>query len=966
MFRNIFVLVCPVLMTLVLVFAAAGFIEQQQQASIGRKLDLWRSKAELALASVRSAHTFADLYSQFGNRLAQELELADDDLSDGRFFTAQQKKHYSAAFLHSHAQTWFFTVKEGKARPVVTEGLAGNRLRAMQKLFEGLIEFAGNKGQTVSQTGPVERFIKGVLGPLSAPLSIGRRREGKLTPVVFEGKPSYFYWRQYSRMNKTVAGSLTIFPAAIVEDRVTALQFVASRLIEQTHRHLAVAFIPVDHFKTDIPPIFPEIFNQNEGTRNLVLNLITEVKKNSEDWGNSAYQRGGYLFLRGFLTADLPYDAIVFAPSPSSIKHSRPGKLLLASLVLVFWAGIFLYFQFSRGRAGLPLAVAFRILFFFTGLLPIFIMLAQGFSLVDSSYETELFEVRQETVAKLNNIDEKSDNLLPMFGYHVSKALKMPGIHGLLSGGSRNDCQQAFEQITASLRSLELTLDYMFVFTPGVSSEMFLHDQRSRANVKANMDFFAPSVYGMNLSFSRLQPLPEIMLDPVQKNFYKIFSIMPNDFLHQTFMLCYEKESYAQFGEASKDYYFSVILSEQGKIRSYVILGAKSEQLYRNFLARELDLMNVSQAHTFLAVEERSNSDFTIFPANKMQILNTRFGRNALSFLQQCRSSIFEKYLAEQDYMYLFYPMSKMKGYAGGCIISLAEINHNRNFKRLTLVVITVLLVCIMYFVSALATMRLLEPLTEINSALQRISTGDLEIKIAVNSRDELGLLGSSINQMVDGFKERLRLGKFVSTTLDKSLSHGLSLEELKKARIITGTVLFSDIRSFTTLSESHPPAEIAMMLNQHLDVLSEVIQDLGGQIEQFIGDAIVAFFPDDKGEESKSQAVRAAIAVYRAHAGLNQHRQESGRFTYAIGIGLQHGQVIAGSLVTPARSEFSIIGNARNEAENFEALSKLGSHSKIIVSGAFLADIESEKLAGHRQLVGTDVFELIVEEPAV
>ncbi len=687
---------------------------------------------------------------------------------------------------------------------------------------------------------------------------------------------------------------------------------------------------------------------------------LEQVTNEIDDKGRQVYEAAGHFFLRGFLTADLPYDAVVFAPKPGVLEFKEPVFFHATVVTILIWAAVFAFFFQRYGRAGLPLAVSFRVLFFLAGLIPILTMLSAGYSLIEESYHNEIVELRRESSQVISGINERSDNLLHLFGYHISEILKNQRIQNLFNSGRRSDTEKAFTAIRNKMLSMELTLDFLFAAYPGISSEMLVADQRQKPAVKTAWNLFGSGIFQMNQILAKTAPLPDTVMDPGQKNFYQILSGLPNEFLASTFFISYEKAGFVNYGNSGKDYYFTTILTRNGKIASYLIFGASSENVFRRYLARELDVHNSSGASVFLAAEQQNNSDFSVFSCKKMQVLQSRAGKKAFSLIKSCQSSTFEKFITDSDHLYLFYPMSKMPKYAGGCIIPLSGPNLRRQTKTLLLLTAAVLLSCAMYTVSAVATAHLMKPLEKINLVLHNISLGNLETSLNIDRQDELGQLANAVSLMQNGFKERQRLGKYVSTTLDKSLSEGSSFEEIKKAREIAGTVLFSDIRSFTTLSESFPPAEIAEMLNSHLESMSKEIQAAGGQVEQFIGDAIVAFFPDVEPGDSRSAALRAALAVHQTHCRLNQKRHGEGRFTYAIGIGLQHGVVIAGSLVTPGRYEFSIIGKARHQAEEFEALSKLGAHTRIIVSEGFIDTLNSEKIAAFRPLKSTGVYELV------
>jgi class 3 adenylate cyclase len=148
-------------------------------------------------------------------------------------------------------------------------------------------------------------------------------------------------------------------------------------------------------------------------------------------------------------------------------------------------------------------------------------------------------------------------------------------------------------------------------------------------------------------------------------------------------------------------------------------------------------------------------------------------------------------------------------------------------------------------------------------------------------------------------------------------------------------------------------------MLNCHLETMSALCQNFGGQIEQFIGDAIVAFFPDQQPEDSKKNAIKAATAMYQAHQELLYKRTEAGQFVYSFGIGIEYGQIVAGALITPNRSEFCIIGKAKVDAEHYEQLSKIGLHTRIVVSAGF-SDAARLCSFSCQPLADTTLFELV------
>ncbi|PKL42095.1 MAG: hypothetical protein CVV41_15050 [Candidatus Riflebacteria bacterium HGW-Riflebacteria-1] len=966
-FRYAFGLLSPVIISLVIAFAALAFYNYLQQQDRDKKLQVLEERAELTLATVMSRLTFADQFTWYGNRLSSEVERHGPASFSAELLNARIEKHFPKGFIGKDSKTWAFLVNDKSVKALTGGMLESSRLRITEKLTTGLLEFANNPDLNLSQINQNEKLVKTILGPNSAPLHLGRTREGRLTPVVFEGNSYFIYWRQFRQANQVFAVMISFIPTTAVTDTNFALRHIATRMFNDSQNRLAVAFVPVLELADALPVVLPDQFDKDPTYREHIKSLLSGLKSNQAastiaSSTKKIYEFSDHLFMSDMTSIDVPYDTVVFAPVPGALQKTGSGITPVTTCTVGFWLLMFIYFYYKTGRAGLPLAVAFRILFVFSGMLPIVLMIALAHGLIEESHATSLAELRRENTEKLSRINERSDNLKQLFGYNISQAINEFELQRLLTTNSRQDAEKAYEIIRKHLEKMELALDYIYIFVPGGKSELVMHDQRRYQNAKTIMDLFGPATYKINQKYAKFSNTPEINLSASQKNFYNILDGFGNNFLEEVFMHSYEKEIAMKFGDKSADYFYTVAFSEKGLIKSYAGFAANSERLFRNFLARELDSLNASDSTIFLAAEELANSEFTIFPFKKMNALNSQIGRNAMNFITRCRSSLFEKYLTDRNHMYIFSPLIKQSSYASGCIVSLSEINRERDVKRLVLACISVLLVCLMYVMASFAAARMLVPLEAINRTLQAISSGNLQSSLNFVRNDEIGQLADSINKMLEGFKRRIRLGKFVSTTFEQSLATNSSLEESTKARKLMGSVLFSDIRNFTTLSESNPPELIASMLNCHLESMSAQVQKFGGQVEQFIGDAIVAFFPDQQPESSKANALAAAIAMHSAHQSLIRSRENAGQFTYAFGIGLEYGQIVAGPLITPSRSEFCIIGKARADAENFEQLSKMGQHTRIIVSAGFV-DTASRCSCSCEPLAGTELFELAAGE---
>ena len=133
-------------------------------------------------------------------------------------------------------------------------------------------------------------------------------------------------------------------------------------------------------------------------------------------------------------------------------------------------------------------------------------------------------------------------------------------------------------------------------------------------------------------------------------------------------------------------------------------------------------------------------------------------------------------------------------------------------------------------------------------------------------------------------------------------------------------TILFSDIRGFTTLAEQMPPADLLMMLNSYFTALSEPIDRHGGFIDKFIGDAIMAIFD---GPQHAFNAVNAAVDMQAALSAWNQSEHKN----LQSGIGLHSGEVVIGTIGTENRMDSTVLGDSVNLAARLEGLTKEHGH---------------------------------------
>ena len=233
-----------------------------------------------------------------------------------------------------------------------------------------------------------------------------------------------------------------------------------------------------------------------------------------------------------------------------------------------------------------------------------------------------------------------------------------------------------------------------------------------------------------------------------------------------------------------------------------------------------------------------------------------------------------------------------------------------------------------------------IRPVRRVNDVLARVTLGDFRPRVQVPNRDEFGTLSKNLNSMIqelsvvyddlrslnDNLQKRVdeqvkeldratSLKRYLSPQLaDSILAGGKSIDLTSRREDLT--ILFSDIRGFTPMSERMEPEELVDLLNRYLTAMTEIVFENGGTLDKYVGDALMVFFGNPVPyDDNAARAVKTALSMRHRLTELQREWFARSEETLNIGVGITTGYVTVGNIGSPARADYTVLGNNVNLA---------------------------------------------------
>ncbi|MCE9597837.1 MAG: adenylate/guanylate cyclase domain-containing protein [Spirochaetia bacterium] len=286
---------------------------------------------------------------------------------------------------------------------------------------------------------------------------------------------------------------------------------------------------------------------------------------------------------------------------------------------------------------------------------------------------------------------------------------------------------------------------------------------------------------------------------------------------------------------------------------------------------------------------------------------------------------------------YLYFFMIAISGFAFDPRVALA-CGISSGLQYFTVFLVDYRHLAIVQIPDGLMAQDMTAPPLYFSKAMMMVFTG---MVVAVLSTTAKKLISGIVQQEREAFSIKRVLGAYVSTEVAEKI---ISDQSGRIAESKEVAILFSDIRGFTSFSEKHSPEQVVARLNEYFEAMVEAIQEHGGTVDKFIGDAVMAVFGGVLALQNPSQsAVLAAQAMRRRMDLLKKTWRDRGEEPFDNGIGIHFGPVLQGTIGPENRKDFTVIGDAVNLASRLESKCKELA-STVLISQEVYAGIEAHE----------------------
>jgi adenylate cyclase len=263
--------------------------------------------------------------------------------------------------------------------------------------------------------------------------------------------------------------------------------------------------------------------------------------------------------------------------------------------------------------------------------------------------------------------------------------------------------------------------------------------------------------------------------------------------------------------------------------------------------------------------------------------------------------------------------------------VSIDFIQQVIRKERSVIILLTVIIIFFVILISILLGFHFSRPISKLVKATCEIRKGNYKHMVDLERNDELGLLAKAFNHMSHELRMKFLMqksfGKYVGFEVLDMIMDNPESAWLKGHRN-EATIIFTDIRGFTSYADEREPEAVVENLNQCFEIQTRAILENGGYVDKFIGDAVLGVFGVPVYyEDHVKRAVKAALEMQKA---LNNAAQNGNKLLSSIGIAINTGIVVSGNIGSQVKMEYTVIGDSVNVASRLNGLADVG---EVIIS---------------------------------
>ncbi len=823
-------------------------------------------------------------------------------------------------FASSMLYVFDFSATEGKC--LTGEGLAKQNGSFIARIFASL-----NRWDSIgsSEQKKLSARLEKLFGERTTGELLLDTRAGKCIDVVFQGETRTMFW-DFIHIDGRRPGAFIFISSRKPSGReaadMTLNQIAASSLFKSVPM-----LVPLETLQEDLKPV---IARTGQGSRPANI-LLAQLKRESTYAAIASFSIAAGLddiiLYRTSFSRKLPYELWLAAEKP--VGGSFSGLIGAAGLLAVVW-GLVLFLRIRMGRPFI-LTVRARLLglILVVGGAPVFLLLPAGVAVIQNDQHARYRALIDNMRSEIREIDGNSTSLRTTFENTSRRMMSDPAFKKALQA-QMPEAEPAVRKCFAEFAAAGTALNGIGIMQFGKADRMIFAENYTGRRDQSRLNFFSPMIYGGLKQFSAKDyQLAMDSFSESQKLGFETYQMISSSGVAEGIVFARQKSFSMEMG-ININYAFYDYISSGDRVCMAVIFFADSSEACSGFVRRAISRAAAWNGKRFWgAAERRDTGAGLVGPVSQRGPDRHWFFRNLK------RSHDTGAFLVDRNGndLQVCLPCEFMPGFVIGSTMSLEplQILTRRHYRMLGVGALVLFL--LLSLVAMGITSFFLTPLRVIEAGIERILDRQFGLRLNLDRDDELGDVADAFDNMAMGLNERYELAQFVSGSLTSRLDDVSNVQKAPEKK--WGVVLATDIRSFTTMSETYPPEAIVKMLNRHLELMSGEITAQGGEIDKFIGDAIIAAFFAEKRETACENAVNAARGMIRQHRKFIAERIEAGDFAYGMGVGLSAGELLVGSFGSGDRHEYTLTGHARHQAEQLEAESKKGRFTHIVVSAA-------------------------------